>query len=114
MLTTDQKRQYIKCIARGKISPGQLKERPARTFKRITPITENELHEDQAIIAPGVLFTCNEDGKQYSFREIEAMADGEIMFCSMTPEPQLAGVEAIQIPERSEEDQIKKFLTNHI
>lgn len=114
MLTVDQKRQYIKCIARGKIVPGQFKEKPARTFRRITPITEGELHEDQVIIAPDVLFLCNEDDVQYSFQEIEIMADGEMIFCSLPPEPQLAGVETIQLWGQSEEDQIKKILINHL
>lgn len=123
-LSTDQKRKFIKLIASGKADARDFKAIPERHFTRVsaTPtadeISVNEAGEPVVTIMPDVVFRCKQDGKDYAYSDIEAMA-GNAPFintwCSIADnEPTApATIDEIEIMEVSTNERINYFLNNN-
>ena len=117
-LTIEQKRQFIKAIVSGKANMKDFKTIPKRIFKRISPVTQDEISltingEPQVNILPDVLFKCQQDGKENSYNEIKQM-ERKVPFAYYSladnPATEPAFIDGIEIMPTDKEELINYFL----
>lgn len=122
-LTTEQKRIFIKAIATGKAKMKDFETIPGRHFKRISPVVQDEISlnntsEPEVNILPDTLFQCQEDGKQYAYRQVKEMQGNapfvNTFYSLAYNEPtEPAAISSIEIMQVEKECLINYFLNNN-
>jgi len=116
-MTREEKIKYLKAVRSGAINQAAIHATIQNNFTRVSPVVRDEISvetgEPEYSIDPNTEFTCDEDGKTFTWQDINKMAEQRptpIALCSVTENDEPFAIASVRLFPMSKEDEILMML----